>query len=282
MKHINKVEAYFDNELSETEKQDFLKELESNSELKSEFDFQNEIINGIKEARKAELKAMLNKVPIAASNNSSAGLFKILASTTTILITGTALWYYFNYTPILENNNASKQQVITTLDNTPELVPNNSIQGNSSLKTEGIENTSTSDSNTSNKKANNTVAHKINMPDIPSADDEFTTITSSDDDLRIPANINQTSVKLNTKVDVEIKIKKKYNFHYQFTAGKLTLYGEFEGKPFEVLELNSTDNRDLYLLYNSNYYSITDKSGAIAPLLEVKDVLLKQKLKSLN
>ena len=62
MKHIDKVAAYFDNELSEAEKQDFLKELEANPELKSEFEFQQQVVEGIQAARKAELKAMLDKL----------------------------------------------------------------------------------------------------------------------------------------------------------------------------------------------------------------------------
>ena len=133
MKHINKVEAYFDNTLGEAEKQDFFKEIESNPELKSEFDFQNEIINGIKEARKAELKAMLNKVKvsIAPINNSSTGLLKMFLSTTSILIAGTAFWYYYNSKPILDNTQDQKlaeQQLSTSAYNTIESVASTSNQ----------------------------------------------------------------------------------------------------------------------------------------------------------
>ena len=79
MENFEKVEAYFNNELNDSEKNDFLNEVESNAELKSEYNFQNEVINGIKEARKAELKAMLDKVPITTVSTATSGLYKILS-----------------------------------------------------------------------------------------------------------------------------------------------------------------------------------------------------------
>jgi hypothetical protein len=74
MENFEKVEAYFENRLGENEKQDFLKEVESNPELKSEFEFQRQVIEGIKEVRKAELKTMLDNVPIASVGTSTSVL----------------------------------------------------------------------------------------------------------------------------------------------------------------------------------------------------------------
>lgn len=98
MKHIDKVAAYFDNELSEAEKQDFLKELEANPELKSEFEFQQQVVEGIQAARKAELKAMLDNVPVASVGTSSTSIIykAILGGAATILVGTGIYWYYFS------------------------------------------------------------------------------------------------------------------------------------------------------------------------------------------
>ena len=78
MENFEKVEAYFENRLGVDEKKGFLKEVESNPELKSEFEFQRQVIEGIKEVRKAELKTMLDNVPIASVGTSTSVLSKII------------------------------------------------------------------------------------------------------------------------------------------------------------------------------------------------------------
>ena len=96
MKNFEKLEAYFNNELNDSEKNDFLEEVGSNTELKSEYIFQKEVIDGIKEARKTELKAMLDNVPIASASTVDTGLIKLLVGGAATIIIGTSMWYYFN------------------------------------------------------------------------------------------------------------------------------------------------------------------------------------------
>ena len=96
MNNFEKIEAYFNNELSSSEKNEFLNEIESNSELKSEYNFQNDIINGIKEARKAELKAMLDKVPIDSTGTASTSLYKVFVGGAATILIGTSIWYDVN------------------------------------------------------------------------------------------------------------------------------------------------------------------------------------------
>ncbi len=279
MNNFDKVEAYFNNELSSSEKNEFLNEIETNTELQSEYNFQNEVINGIKQARKAELKAMLDKVPITAVSTAATGLYKIFAGSVATILLGTAAWYYFTPTEQIE---------LTYNTEIVEILPNNSIDKNEiveELKKESTIALVTKEEVT--KQSTNEVVEKettptINIPTLPDSENEFENETLQEENLDIPSDISSTSINLSTKVDVKIVLKKKYNFHYQYSQAKLVLYGDFEEGLFEVLELNKENKVDVYLYYKSNFYYIKDKTDAITPLKSVVDKSLKLKLERLR
>ena len=280
MNNFTKVEAYFNNELSSSEKSNFLNEIESNAELKSEYNFQNEIINGIKEARKAELKAMLNKVPIATVSTATTGLYKILAGSMAAIILGTASWYYFSKTEQVELG--YKTEVV--INSSEEAAKNNISPLEKNLKS--------TDSPTlikkeANKGAKPMVEQKeitsaVSIPTLPNAENDFENQPLTEENLDIPSDISSASINLSSKVDVEIVMKKKYSFHYQYSQSKLVLYGEFEEGLFEILELNKEDKVEVYLYYKSNYYYIHNNTDSITPLKPVSDKNLKLKLDRLR
>ncbi len=275
MDNFEKVEAYFNNELNDSEKNDFLSEVESDANLKSEYNFQNEVINGIKEARKAELKAMLNNVPVASLSTASSSLHKILVGGATTLIIGSSFWYYFNS---ISANNEVKENIIVdvtplnTIENKPQIIIKESNP------VEIPDEASTPSAKTSVKKEKFTV----NTPTVPNSDNDFANQSLPEENLDIPNDISRATINLNSKVNVEIKLKKKYGFHYQYLNEKLVLYGSFEEGLFEVIELNTQNKTELYLYYKSNYYFIKDKSGSIVPLKPVINASDKLKLERLN
>ena len=284
MKHINKVAAYFDNELSEAEKQDFLKELEANPELKSEFEFQQQVVEGIQAARKAELKAMLDNVPVASVGTSSTSIIykAILGGAATILVGTGIYWYYFSSNTPAESvqepvtiEYTDKEQVVE-IDNSDVNLEDNKIESQQNAHSEA-------DNKRSSKVENKpSGTPKVNMPEMPDTDDGFASKTLPEESLEVPKTVRNASVNLNSKIDVEVKMKKKYDFHYQFASGKLVLYGDFDDSLFEVLELNVQDESTLYLFYKSNYYYLNDRSGEISELEAVKDEPLKEKLENLR
>lgn len=281
MKNIEKIAAYFENELSEAEKQDLLKELDSNPELKSEFDFQEQVIEGIKATRKAELKEMLNNVPVASVGTSSSSfLYKTLIGGAATIIVGSGIyWYYIGSNEpsesVQEPVTIEYQEKESTVE-IDDIIP--VVEDKELANSETIINTTkvVESAKTSPKAATPTV----DMPEMPT--DSFDSQTLPEESLEVPKTIRNASVNLNSKIDVEVKMKKKYNFHYQFVSGKLVLYGDFDDSLFEVLELNDEDESNLYLYYKSNYYYIKDKSGEIVELKEVKDKALIQKLASIR
>ena len=284
MKHIDKVAAYFDNELSEAEKQDFLKELEANPELKSEFEFQQQVVEGIQAARKAELKAMLDNVPVTSVGTSSTSIIykAILGGAATILVGTGIYWYYFSSNTPAESvqepvtiEYTDKEQVVE-IDNSDVNLEDNKIESQQNAHSEA-------DNKRSSKVENKpSGTPKVNMPEMPDTDDGFASKTLPEESLEVPKTVRNASVNLNSKIDVEVKMKKKYDFHYQFASGKLVLYGDFDDSLFEVLELNVQDESTLYLFYKSNYYYLNDRSGEISELEAVKDEPLKEKLENLR
>ncbi|MCB0496540.1 MAG: hypothetical protein KDC79_10430 [Cyclobacteriaceae bacterium] len=285
MKNIDKIAAYFDNELTEAEKQNFLSELESNPELKNEFDFQQHVVDGIKAVRKAELKAMLNSVPVASVGTSSTSVISkmIIGGAAAVIIGSGIYWYYFT-----SNTPSESIQEPVTIEYTQKDVPVTIEEDNQQAILEEQEPENTVSSETDIIERKEMPAEKpaskptASIPVMPDTEESFSSQALPEESLEVPKTVSNASVNLNSKIDVEVKMKKKYDFHYQFDAGKLVLYGDFDDSLFEVLELNDQDESKLYLYYKSNYYFLNDKSGEIAELKPVKDAALTQKLETLR
>ncbi len=276
MENFQKVEAYFNNEFSDTEKADFLNEVETNTELNTEFNFQKDVINGIKEARKAELKAMLNQVPISAFNTASSGLYKYIFGGAATILLGTAFWYYTNSEQIIATPVQKTVAVINSEEEsiaTPKLKEAAPVTTRIAKSQELIKPASTTSKATSPQPV---------TPNLPSSEDVMDSGNISEEKLNIPEAISNSSVNLNSKVNVEVKLKKKYNFHYQYSNEGIVLYGDFKEGLFEILELNKNESTDYYLFYKSNYYYINENSDKITSLKPVTNKSLKNKLSALR
>jgi hypothetical protein len=83
---------------------------------------------------------------------------------------------------------------------------------------------------------------------------------------------------LHSSVEINTVLHKKYNFHYNFSHGTLTLYGNFEDVPYEILEINSTSGKSFYLNYKDNFYNIISTNNII-PLQPVTNESLINELK---
>jgi hypothetical protein len=83
---------------------------------------------------------------------------------------------------------------------------------------------------------------------------------------------------LHSSVEINTVLHKKYNFHYNFSHGTLTLYGNFEDVPYEILEINSASGKSFYLNYKDNFYNIINTNNII-PLQPVTNESLINELK---
>jgi hypothetical protein len=71
---------------------------------------------------------------------------------------------------------------------------------------------------------------------------------------------------------------KKHTFHYQFSEGKLLLYGPFDKNLYEILEIHG-EGHAVFLFYRENYFLLDENQSAITKLEAIRDGELLRKLK---
>ena len=95
------VNSYLDNDLSKVDRLDFENKLLHDSELREEYNFQQDLVNGIKETRRLELKSRLSNIPITTPLYQTIG-FKAIAVATISAGIGFGAYYAFDDTNNLE------------------------------------------------------------------------------------------------------------------------------------------------------------------------------------
>ena len=119
MSQFELVEDYLTNRLDEGARKAFEQRMQGDPQLRSEVELQQGIIEGIKSARAAELKAMLNNVPIGGST-ASAITGKVILATISAGIIGTALYF-----GLRDNQEEPLQTEQVTIEDTIAAEPEN-------------------------------------------------------------------------------------------------------------------------------------------------------------
>ena len=107
MSNTDLINAYFGNEMTDVERQDFEARLQNDPELKSEYNFQKEIVDAIKEARRADLKSMLDKVPVSGgSTGANVSVGKVVSAVVVTGLVGLGIYYMWpeESTPVETTN----------------------------------------------------------------------------------------------------------------------------------------------------------------------------------
>src|SRR5687768_13954242 len=117
------LDDYLAHRMGEQDRSAFERKLQADPDIQHEYALQQRLIKGIKDARIAELKSMLNQVPVPANNTGSALASKIIfGAVVTIMVAATA-WYFTRneLEPVQENT--SRQQVVPQEPGKPETEP---------------------------------------------------------------------------------------------------------------------------------------------------------------
>ncbi len=282
MSNNDLLDSYFEGAMSEAEKQDFLNLVSNDSQLNKEFNFQQEVIDGLKSARVAELKARLNNVSVGGGYSGSI-ISKVAVIGGVALLAG--LGYYFNFNePVTEQIEVSPKEVTEEID---ELIADNPETEPEAVEVESADQTTQPEviekiilpkSTQVNKDEADVEINKPQLVEPLEFDEE------SDEVLEAPeVGLNTKSENSNPVIDVEIdNSKKKYSFHYQLKDGRLFLYGTFDKGLYEILEFNTSKGKTLYLYYKDKYYGLSRTQTAITPLSEVNDATLLNKLEQVR
>jgi hypothetical protein len=295
MTNNERIEAYFNNKLTESDRQQLMQDIDSDASLKSEFQFQENVIDGIKNYRKRELIARLDNIQVASTGQSL--LLKAIGAVgiATVVTVGTYMWINrAEDQPITNEEVNNTEQLVVQPEETQEGVVNE-IPDNPVVEEEEEDTTGDVVADADDTEANNAKADTSKPAAIPPAKDDSAVVpiivipevdepetaasVNVDEDLSAPEAMASSSIRLRSSTDVEVKLSKKYDFHYQVKDGGLILFGKFNDSPFEVIELKTNQGINSYLYFEEHFYSLVNVSQQIMPLIQIEN---KQLIKELE
>jgi hypothetical protein len=277
MSNFELIDDYLTNRINEQDKKSFEQQMADDPSLKAEVQVQKEILEGLKSARVAELKAMLNKVPVATPTFYFSPL-RIAAGLVGTAVLATGLYFYYDKNGNFNTNQISSS-LVDSIRQTEKITSD--IEGDSALEElknptpigKKIDNADIkSDEQPANSKE---IKPSIDLLD-PSQD-----LTENNPEIGpSKTNVNSPAISI-AKIEVTVNSsQRKFKSHYQFASGKLVLYGNFDDGLYEIIEVNAQHSRSLFLYYKTSYYLIDETRKEVTLLKEISDPVLLEKLKA--
>jgi hypothetical protein len=283
---LDLLDDYLANRLNANERAAFEQKLISDPELQSEFNVQQQLIGGIQKARMAELKSMMNSIPVSTLHGGSAMAGKIALWVSVVAIIGVGSYFLLNdkSEPNLTTSPAAEQQK-------PEVAPDQNESTQAEVQEQEDPMKPHEDSPVVSDKQGATEQKPIGAPkpirrkpgETSQADPQIKVYdpTEGEDNnsSTVPTDgANLPSEARESEIAVEIALDKKYNFHYQFKGGKLFLYGPFQKNLYEILEFFGDEKRTIFLYYDNQYFLLKDNNERIKELVAVQNAELIKKL----
>jgi len=278
MSRLEQIESYLDGSLAGSAKIDFEQKIQADPELAREVDFQRSLIKGLSEARKLELKARLSAIDISSLATSSS--LSITTITTGVLITAALIigGYYLFRTDVPDTAEVIEKQEPPLSDNSNNTPSEPLPVTEESEKTEPTKNIEEKPGVVTEEKPIGKVESKtveveeedpldgLVKPEV--VDDEFADeVSPLTTDIDVPDPDLEKSISPGREqIEIEMRSKRKYSFHYTFEQSKLILYGDFSDEPYELIEMKKDGSIDLFLYYKSSYYSLDKSETKIVPL----------------
>lgn len=273
------LDDYLSNRLSPEEKALFEQKLNADSELSNEMVVQRELVKGIQNARIAELKAMLNNVPVTPlPNPGTSVLMKLAVGTAVVGVVATGIWYF---------NKEKAAPVISTIE-TPVVTKDSNVVSEKTevtptvtpeVETKEVETKPKTQSGTAKQQQAVKDSEVQAKPDInvydPTTEDSEGTKDHINQAESEPSELGKAEPSMAVSVD---RTSKDYSFHYQYKEGKLFLYGPFEANLYEIMEFFNNNKRTVFLHYKTDYYLLKEVDAKIRPLAPITDPALINKL----
>ncbi|MCU0431249.1 MAG: hypothetical protein MUF42_14895 [Cytophagaceae bacterium] len=291
-----KIEAYLTGDLSEVETLSFEKAMSSDPSLKAEVDFQRDVIDSLKDYRKAQLKARLNNLDVSAASSSGSKLMTYAASVLAVAGIGAAALYFTssNDQPTQKENisqvtvESENSEVQYSEQNTqPAVQSDNSDSDNTDASADKKEkdrkkksnaaDNSTKPTNTPSNELTKPVEPDFNMPgDKFAKADDFTGNTAD-----VPSGeISKGAVKsLKGVEEVTIVDSNPKDLSYQYVNNELYLYGDFNSRPYELIEYNSNKSPRLFIKFDGVIYELKNNTSKPTPMTPVSDNKLLEQIK---
>jgi hypothetical protein len=281
MSKFESIVDFLSNRLSAQDRAAFEQEAASDPSLKADLELQKHIIEGVRNARRLELKSMLNSLPVGGSIGSGLTAAKIAGSVLTVAVIGTIT--YFVLPEKKEDKNVQTPAVTMAPEKKAEITPEK-IETFAPAKENATSSPlatkpGTEKITTTTKQAPSVAvsAEQKQQPKIEVVDPTEDMVDSKGKETATISATRKSSTASRIAVDTDAS-NKRYNFHYQFSGSKLVLFGPFDKSLYEILEING-DQKSVFLFYKGDYYLLSDKQRAITPLEPIRDSVLIKKLK---
>lgn len=270
MTNFDKIDDYLAHRLQPAEQEAFEKALASDPALKEEVAFQERVVQAVRDARAADLKHMLQQLPLPSAGFSTG---QVAAGVVVAGLVATGLYFYMSDrdTTMPAEPNAVPEVVTSPEPKSQPAEEPTSPETVAPAPAEKEEEKKKVTAKPSTKEVK-----PVQKPDIQVVDPSVD-LTESKEPATVatPAREELTVSKLEV---LTTAANKKYTFHYQFTEGKLMLYGPFDKSLYEILEINGAGHA-VFLYYRENYYLLDETKTEVTKLSAIRDSELLKKLK---
>ena len=285
------LDDYLSDKLEGAEKDDFEARLEADASLRNELAIQRELIGGLKSARVAELKSMLNQAVIPPASGSSI-IAKFGAWVIAVAVVGLGSYYLWQQSdePAIADESATvtedagvqagEQTDIAPAEAAPdELQPQ---EGASATEQHGDEDAIDRVQSEQNVQENRAETPQESSPVIQPEVTPYDPTKELEAGNGRPEPIDELGDNHAAESSIAVEVVdtgKKNDFHYQFKDGKLYLLGSFEKDLYEIMEFFNDNKRTVFLYYNSGFYLLDESKVEPTPLSAISDTELLKKLR---
>jgi len=280
------LDEYLRNKLTGKDKTAFEEVLKNDSLLQKEMRVQQQVVNSLRQARAAELKQMLNNVPITAAPLETVGasmLGKVAAFLLVASLVGGGFYiYYSGDKELAETANINKPDLTPATTQTDAAPSTETIQPPVSPRDATADVVKEEESAPNSTKAAGKVdsiapeTRKVLAPTEETKATELPSTAASDSGKGIAGVMSTPSITIEPGINGN---NGKFNFHYQFKDSKLFLYGVFDQNLYELIEFSGSSKRSLFLYYKDKFYLLNEDDSKVKRLAPVSDPALLKKLK---
>ena len=276
---IELLDDYLSNRLDPESRAAFEDKLKTDPTLQTELELQQQFITGIRKARVADLKSIMNNIPVPPASTGSGIAAKVALFTAVTGVVGMSVYFYFKADKD-EPRRAPEMEQVEPPARTEEKPEEADNAGDHSAVVP--------------KEPSSAGQRPISVPE--PVDEEAETPQSEPAqpkvDIYDPSEEMEDEGSVLTDIEgkpgtwshrpaIEVVVdgaSKKYSFHYQFKDGKLFLYGPLQKDLYEILEIFSDEKRTMFLYHENQYYLLKDGSENVTPLSPIGDPTLIRKL----
>jgi hypothetical protein len=313
-RHTENIERFLGNSMSKAEEKRFLQKVDADPDLKDQLNFQRDIVNGIQQYRKMELKGRLANIPITGP----AGFLQTVASIKTagvavvgsgLIMTGVYLYQNQQNTSdtiiseeMVVGENAREpiavlEDAVDAENSASDLMPKENVDSEKATEPADQSDQSIQAKIAAEKTTDLSEHSREEYPVISSSEAKATEldafepelIDDFDDAESLPSarSLKRKAMTDNSETSMSsVSIEKVddgiHEFHYRYFNNKLYLYGKFEESPYEIIEINPNNERRLFLYYNGTYFEIADNQKDISRLRKVTGHRMIEKLDSMR